>query len=130
MIFQIPQWSSFNYYNINSSFIIRMLNSMVRRYLEFVSESWFFKKKLCEISEKNLQFLKVYIEIIKYVIYLSSTQVQITTLMTTHMMQIFSKKIQIIQEKLQCCWHSPIDRIVGLTCWERHVKLFFWKENQ
>jgi hypothetical protein len=61
---------------------------MLHRYLEFVSESWFFKK-LCEISEKFLQFLKVYIEMIKYVIYLSSTQVQITTLITTNMMQIF-----------------------------------------
>jgi hypothetical protein len=53
-------------------------------------ESCFFLK-LCEISEKILQFLKVYIEMIKYVIYLSGTQVQITTLITTHMMEIFLK---------------------------------------
>ncbi len=93
MIFQIPQWSSFNYYN-NSSFIIRMLNSMAYIYLEFVSGELFLKK-LCEIREKFLQFLKVYIEMIKYVIYLSSTQVQITTLITTHMMQFFPKKIKL-----------------------------------
>lgn len=31
---------------------------MVRRYLEFVSESWFLKKKLCEVSEKKSSISK------------------------------------------------------------------------
>jgi len=75
-----------------------MLNLMVHIYLEFVSGELFKIFFFCEISFKILQFLKVYIEIIKYVIYLSSTQVQFTTLIITHMMQSFLKNSNYTRE--------------------------------
>jgi len=71
---------------------------MVHIYLEFVSGELFKFFFFCEISFKILQFLKVYIEIIKYVIYLSSTQVQFTTLIITHMMQSFLKNSNYTRE--------------------------------